>query len=128
MRVLLWDLPMWMRDILEHAVTSTDGLTVVEPIPGARALRDAVAQERPDVVITGTREVDQPFGGFVPILYEFPLLRVFAIGGGGRETVQVTLIPSEEPLGDVMLDALMQLIARSARHEDVQPTRMVSGE
>jgi hypothetical protein len=126
MRVLLWDLPMWMRDILEHAVTSTSGLMLVEPIPGARLLRDAVAQERPDVVITGSRDVDQPFGGFLPLLYEFPLLRVFAIGAGGRDTVRVTLMPSEESLGDVVLDSLMQMIARTARHEDVQPTRMVS--
>ncbi|HYN82245.1 MAG TPA: hypothetical protein VES88_12135 [Gemmatimonadaceae bacterium] len=119
---------MWMRDILEHAVLSTDGLTLVEAIPGARALRGAVAQERPDVVITGMRDLEQPFGGFSPMLYEFPTLRIFAIDAAGRDTVQVTLIPSEESLGDVMLDSLMQLIADSARNEDVQPTRMVSGE
>jgi hypothetical protein len=128
MRVLLWDLPIWMRDILEHAMSANAGLTLVEALPGARALRDAVAQERPDVVITGTRDADEPFGGFEPLLYEFPTLRIFAIGDGGRDTVQVTLIPREEALGDVMLDALMHMIAGTARHEDVQPTRMVSGE
>jgi hypothetical protein len=117
-----------MRDILDHAVKSTTELTLITPPPGTRSLRDAVAQERPDVLVTGRRDVDLPFGGFIPLLYEFPTLRIFAIAGGGRDAVQVTLIPSEESLGDVRLDSLMQMISGSSRHDYVQPTRMVSGE
>jgi len=129
MRVLLRDLPAWMSDILEHAVRSTIGLTLVQPVPGARTVRDAVAQERPDVLVTGSRDPNVPFGGFVPLLYDFPKLRIFAIGSGGRDTLRVTLIPAEESLGEVMLDSLMQMIlAGSAPYEDVQPSRTVASE
>jgi hypothetical protein len=119
---------MWMSNILEHAVSSTTGLSLVYAAPSARFLRDAVAQERPDVVVTTPRDLDASFGGFVPLLYEFPTLRIFALGASGREAVRVTLIPSEESLGEVMLESLMQMIAGSTEHYEVQPTRLVPGE
>lgn len=111
MQVLLWGLPLWMRDVVEQAIGTEPSLWLVPAPVDARDLRDALERTQPDVVVTDCGDRDASCRGFLTLLFEFPRLRVYSIGGGNVDTVHVTLLPIEESLGDVSLDVLIRMIA-----------------
>lgn len=128
MRVLLWDLPGWMRDVITRDLYEESRLERVDAPHGVTSLREAVRLLHPDVVVTGPRDARLPGGGFLPVLREWPPLRVIAIGAGRQDTIQVTLIPAEESLGNVSLSSLMGLIAGDNLAVTMQPTRDARSE
>jgi hypothetical protein len=132
MRVLLRDLPVWMTDIIEPAIVAESRLELVTVPSEVGSLRDVVAFTQPDVLVTGSGDPHDPYRGFAALLYEFPSLRVFSIGGtgGGAENVEVMMVPTQIALGDISLDGLVHMIAggTDAAVVPLQPTRHVPAD
>jgi hypothetical protein len=128
MRVLLWELPVWMTEIIEPAIAAESRLRMVQAPARMPSVRDAVAYTQPDVLVTGSGDRGEPCRGFATLLFEFPALRVFSIGGGGLDSVQVTMMPTEDSLGDISLEALVRTIVQGTEVGAIahpQPTRHV---
>ncbi|MGQ0643060.1 MAG: hypothetical protein ACT4P6_20125 [Gemmatimonadaceae bacterium] len=130
MRVLLRDLPTWMMEIIEPAIAAESRLELVRAPADVSSVREAVDFARPDVLVTGGGAPDKPNRGFAPLLVEFPTLRVFSIGGSGRESVEVMMVPMQTALDDISLEALVHLIARGSEGTvpQPQPTRHVPSD
>ncbi len=129
MRVLLRDLPVWMMEFIEPAIAAEPRLELVRA-PKDVSMREAVAAARPDVLVTGGGDPLEPLRGFNPLLFEFPSLRIFSLGGSGSESVEVTMVPTQTSLGDISLHVLIRMIAQGSEAVVVEPepTRSVQGE
>jgi hypothetical protein len=123
-----------MTDIIEPAIVAESRLELVSAPADVGSVRDAVVFAQPEVLVTGSGDEHEPHRGFAALLYEFPALRVFSIGGsgggGGAESVEVMMVPTHVALGDISLQGLVRMIARGsdAAVAQPQPTRHVPGD
>jgi hypothetical protein len=110
MRVLLWDLPQWLNDVLREAMRSQPQFELVELPPSALDILDVLAQTEVDVLVTHDSRghiTDRS----AAILFVHPRLRVVSLGGGSGGTAQLALSLAEQQYGDVSLTTLVRIIA-----------------
>jgi hypothetical protein len=110
MRVLLWDLPQWLNDVLREAIRSEPQFDLVELPTTVHDVLDVLAQMEVDVLVThdlrgGTADRSSE------ILFLHPRLRVVSLGGGPGGTAQLALSLAEQQYGDVSLATLVHIIA-----------------
>jgi hypothetical protein len=110
-----------LADILADAIARDSRLELVTRTTSQTDLRDVLRGTMPDVLVTRGGARKEPHRGFDWVLFEHPWMRVVSIGGSGLETVQVTLMPTEEALGDISLETLMALIAEEGPAPRVHP-------
>jgi len=110
MRVLLWDLPHWLNDILREAIRSEAQFELVEWPTTVPDVLDVLTQTEVDVLVT-----HDSAGGVADrsaeILFLHPRLRVVSLGGGPGGTAQLALSLAEQQYGDVSLSTLVHIIA-----------------
>lgn len=111
MRVLLLEVPKLLRDILERAIRSRDG---IEMIRDTRPTLEAMTESGPvpDVVVLGlSAEDDAPL---VPIvLSRWPLARVITIHEGGRSAEVARLHPQSRKLLQPTPEAIFQCLGEA---------------
>lgn len=110
MRVLLWDLPQWLDDILREAMRSEEQFELVEPPPRTADVLEVLAHAEVDVLVlhaSGHGDVKRQS----EIFFAHPRLRLVVLGDGGGGTAQVALSPEEKRYGDVSLTTLVQILA-----------------
>jgi hypothetical protein len=110
MRVLLWDLPQWLNDVLREAIRSEPQFELVELPTAVSDILDVLAETEVDVLVThdsrgGTADRSSE------ILFLHPRLRMVSLGGGPGGTAQLALSLAEQKYGDVSLTTLVRIIA-----------------
>jgi hypothetical protein len=110
MRVLLWDLPQWLNDILREAIRGEEQFELVESPARGTDVLTRLAQTEVDVLVihgSGNGVADRSS----EILFAHPRLRLVSLGAGGGGTAELALIPARALYGDVSLNALVHIIA-----------------
>jgi hypothetical protein len=110
MRVLLWDLPQWLNDILREAIRSEAQFDLVEWSTTVPDILDVLARTEVDVLVTH----DSAHGiadRSAEILFLHPRLRMVSLGGGPGGTAQLALSLAQRQYGDVSLPTLVRIIA-----------------
>jgi len=110
MRVLLWDLPQWLNDILREAVRSEAQFDLVEWEPGAPDILDVLARTEVEVLVTHD-SAHTIAERSEEILFVHPRLRMVSLGGGPGGTAQLALSLAQRQYGDVSLTTLVRIIA-----------------
>jgi chemotaxis response regulator CheB len=106
MRVLLWELPAMLRDVLAQALASHPGVEIVDEPP----LPTFADPSSPDVVILAAEDPDA--NGAPAVLRRWPLSRVLLISAGGDRSSLVELQPHRTSFGEMSLAQLVSVVTR----------------
>ncbi len=108
-RVLLWDMPTMMHDIILQLLMRESGFQVAAPADKTSTLLDASKKYRPDVIVTSFGE-----GGantaYTDLLLECPRVKVLDIRSDGRNGYLYQLRPERKRLGEVSPESLVTAI------------------
>jgi chemotaxis response regulator CheB len=111
-RVLLFDLPAMLRDILENAIARQPDMTLLREGRRAGAVEQWLRPE-PDVVIVSTSNIED---ADVPAcLSRWPGARVVVIETSGRDSVMYELRPHATRLGALSPDQLVTTLRQQIK-------------
>jgi hypothetical protein len=109
LRVLLFQIPRMIRDIIEAAVESTRDLVVVRS--GEQSLFRAVPDASADAVIIGFDNAEQAKGLFTV----YPRLKVLAVSVQANKAYLYELVPHRKELGELATDSLLNALRPTTR-------------
>ena len=113
-RVLLWDVPELLKDIVAQAIVLDREMELVFTTGNEADLTDVIRSHAPDVIISQTtaETLDATCAEF---LHGFMLPRFIGVLPEGRDAYLFSLRPEPIPLGEISTGRLLQAIHAPAR-------------
>ncbi len=108
-RVLLWDMPTMMHDIILQLLMKESDFQVAAPTDKSSTLLDASKKYRPDIVVTSCGE-DEANTTYRDLLLECPRLKVLDVRSDGRKGYLYELRPERKQLGELSPESLVTAI------------------
>lgn len=109
LRVLIWNVPRLLGDIIKDILRADPDLVIVEFDGTSKALSQAISDEAPDVIVTGV--VDDRLE---PACSEFVLTqtrrKVVGVRDDGRSAFLYRLRPEYVSFGELSAERLVQAI------------------
>jgi hypothetical protein len=109
-RIIIFNLPRLLGEIIERTVGDQPDMEIVEAVPDA-TLRAALEASGADFVIAGP---NGDVGDANDLLAGWPSPRLLAVAGDGREGFLYELCPARRPLGEISPQTIVDAI-RSER-------------
>jgi hypothetical protein len=119
-RVLLWQLPKMLTEIVSDSLRDQHDMVLVLASADTIELRQAVAATHADVAIVDQARWGDGAGYEVPLM-AFPCLKIFAVSDAGKRTVLHELRPQRVPLGELSPSGLLTAIRNALREPCVPP-------
>ncbi len=118
-RVLLWDMPTMMHDIILELLTRESDFQVAAPTDKTSTdktstLLDASKKYRPDVIVTSFGE-DAAEAKYKDLLLACPRVKVLDVLSDGRKGYLYELRPERKRLGEVSPESLVTVIRSAVR-------------
>ena len=108
-RILLWDMPTMMHDIILELLTRESDFQVAAPADKTSSLLDASKKYRPDVIVTSFGE-DRANITYRDLFLECPRVKVLDVRSDGRNGYLYQLRPERKRLGEVSPESLVTAI------------------
>ncbi len=111
-RVLLWDMPAMMRDIILQVLERESDLQVAVPAEKTSTLLDASKKYMPDIIVTSLGE-DGADTTYRNLLLECPRVKVLDVRSDGRNGYLYALRPERKLLGEISPESLVIAIRKA---------------
>jgi DNA-binding NarL/FixJ family response regulator len=116
LQILLVDMPLMLRELIEEAVAAQPDMNVVAAIPDAGSLLTATREKQPDFVLFGVNQEDAK--GFpaacLALLGESPRTQALGIEAIEGHAYLYELRPQRTALGEVGPEDLVTAIRKAA--------------